>query len=64
MGFLLSPFVWDERPRALPRVGVGLGVTIVPKWATNNLWPETEDMSSTLKGFRDGVEIVLSTGYW
>lgn len=44
-------------------LGVGLGVTIVPKWATNNLWPETEDMSSTLKGFRDGVEIVLSTGY-
>eukprot|EP01025_Chloroclados_australasicus_P066445 TRINITY_DN916_c1_g1_i1.p1 TRINITY_DN916_c1_g1~~TRINITY_DN916_c1_g1_i1.p1 ORF type:complete len:581 (-),score=60.91 TRINITY_DN916_c1_g1_i1:347-2089(-) len=44
-------------------LGLGIGVSIVPGWATNNLWPVTEDMSKALKGFRDGVIITLSTGY-
>ena len=35
----------------------------VPTWATNNLWPETDGMSSGLKSFVDSVIIILSTGY-
>ena len=35
----------------------------MPTWATNNLWPETDGMSSGLKSFVDSVIIILSTGY-
>ena len=44
-------------------LGAGLGVTLIPEWTQNNLWPVTDDMSETLKGFRDAVIITLSTGY-
>lgn len=44
-------------------LGAGLGVTIIPAWTQNALWPVTEDMSNALKGFRDGIIITLSTGY-
>ena len=44
-------------------LGGGLGVTLVPEWTQNNLWPETDSMSSGLKGFRDAIIITLSTGY-
>ena len=33
-------------------VGLGLGVTIVPDWATNNLWDVYPTTSSGLAGFR------------
>lgn len=33
-------------------VGLGLGVTIVPNWATNNLWNVYPTTSSGLAGFR------------
>ena len=35
-------------------VGLGLGVTIVPNWATNNLWNVYPTTSSGLAGFRSG----------
>ena len=44
-------------------LGAGLGVTLVPGWTQNNLWPVTDSMSSGLKSFRDAVIITLSTGY-
>ena len=44
-------------------LGAGLGVSLVPEWTQNNLWPKTDGMSSTLSGFRDAVIITLSTGY-
>ena len=44
-------------------LGAGLGVTLVPEWTQNNLWPESDDMSSGLRGFRDAVILTLSTGY-
>ncbi|CAM9667929.1 unnamed protein product [Pylaiella littoralis] len=43
-------------------LGLGLGVTIAPGWATNNLWP-CSDCGVALKSFRDGIILVLSTGY-
>ncbi|CAM9697695.1 unnamed protein product [Ectocarpus fasciculatus] len=43
-------------------MGLGLGVTIAPGWATNNLWP-CSDCGEELRSFRDGVILVLSTGY-
>ncbi|CAM9171480.1 unnamed protein product [Ascophyllum nodosum] len=43
-------------------LGVGLGVTIAPSWATNNLWP-CDDCGDELRSLRDGVILVLSTGY-
>ncbi|CAM9679279.1 unnamed protein product [Ectocarpus sp. 13 AM-2016] len=43
-------------------MGLGLGVTIAPAWATNNLWP-CSDCGEELRSFRDGVILVLSTGY-
>lgn len=33
-------------------VGLGLGVTIVPDWATNNLWNVYPTTSSGMTGFR------------
>ncbi len=33
-------------------VGLGLGVTIVPNWATNNLWDVYPTTGSGLAGFR------------
>ena len=44
-------------------IGAGLGVTLVPGWTQNNLWPVTDGMSSGVKSFRDAVIITLSTGY-
>ena len=44
-------------------LGAGLGVTLVPQWTQNNLWPKTDSMSSTVAGFRDAVILTLSTGY-
>lgn len=44
-------------------LGTGLGVTLVPGWIQNALWPVTDDMSDGLKGFRDAVILTLSTGY-
>eukprot|EP00892_Ulva_mutabilis_P007205 jgi/Ulvmu1/4857/UM020_0143.1 len=44
-------------------LGAGLGVTLIPQWTQNNLWPEKDSMSDTLRGFRDAVIITLSTGY-
>ena len=46
-----------------PIAGVGLGVTMVPEWIDNNLWPVEDSMSSTVRGIRDAVIITLSTGY-
>ena len=43
-------------------LGLGLGVTLVPAWATNALWPCT-NCSSGLKGLRDAIITVLSTGF-
>ena len=44
-------------------LGCGLGVTLIPQWTQNNLWPVTDGMSDTVKGFRDAIIITLSTGY-
>ena len=44
-------------------IGSGIGVTIVPEWITNNLWPASDGMSSATAGIRDAVIITLSTGY-
>jgi uric acid-xanthine permease len=44
-------------------LGAGLGVTLIPQWTQNNLWPEKDSMSETLNGFRNAVIITLSTGY-
>ena len=36
-------------------LGLGLGVTLVPGWALNNLWPLSDGMSSATKSFRCGT---------
>eukprot|EP00904_Undaria_pinnatifida_P010137 jgi/Undpi1/6253/HiC_scaffold_20.g08737.m1 len=43
-------------------LSLGLGVTLAPAWATNNLWP-CSDCGEALRSFRDGVILVMSTGY-
>eukprot|EP01026_Neomeris_dumetosa_P027066 TRINITY_DN2202_c1_g1_i18.p1 TRINITY_DN2202_c1_g1~~TRINITY_DN2202_c1_g1_i18.p1 ORF type:complete len:568 (-),score=65.47 TRINITY_DN2202_c1_g1_i18:386-2089(-) len=62
---VLSMTKLDRRSRFILAVslGLGIGVTIVPEWATNNLWPVEDDMSDAVRGLRDGVIITLSTGY-
>ncbi len=37
-------------------VGLGLGVTIVPNWATNNLWDVYPTTGSGLAGFRSASQ--------
>ncbi|KAL0033065.1 hypothetical protein WJX79_000796 [Trebouxia sp. C0005] len=44
-------------------VGLGLGVTIVPNWATNNLWDVYPTTASGLAGFRNACILVLSNGF-
>ncbi|KAL3148343.1 hypothetical protein ABBQ38_013800 [Trebouxia sp. C0009 RCD-2024] len=44
-------------------IGLGLGVTIVPNWATNNLWNVYPTTSSGLAGFRNACILVLSNGF-
>ncbi|DBB13713.1 TPA: hypothetical protein ACH3X3_000728 [Trebouxia sp. C0006] len=44
-------------------VGLGLGVTIVPNWATNNLWDVYPTTGTGLAGFRNACILVLSNGF-
>jgi uracil-xanthine permease len=44
-------------------LALGLGVNLVPNWATNSLWNVTPGMSSGVEGFRDACILVLSSGY-
>lgn len=44
-------------------LGLGLGVTLVPAWATNNLWPVTPGMSTGVRSLRDSVILILSNGF-
>ncbi len=37
-------------------VGLGLGVTIVPNWATNNLWDVYPTTGTGLAGFRSAPQ--------
>eukprot|EP01024_Parvocaulis_polyphysoides_P029169 TRINITY_DN2631_c0_g1_i1.p2 TRINITY_DN2631_c0_g1~~TRINITY_DN2631_c0_g1_i1.p2 ORF type:complete len:132 (+),score=22.67 TRINITY_DN2631_c0_g1_i1:133-528(+) len=62
---VLSLTTLNRRSRFILAValGLGIGVSIVPQWATNALWPVEPDMSDAERGFRDGVIITLSTGY-
>jgi NCS2 family nucleobase:cation symporter-2 len=41
----------------------GLGVSFVPQWAENNLWPEPENASSVVLGIRLAVLLILETGF-
>eukprot|EP00775_Hariotina_reticulata_P010598 gene10598-10755_t len=41
----------------------GLGVSFVPQWAENNLWPEPEKASSAVLGIRLAVLLILETGF-
>lgn len=41
---------------------LGIGVTLQPGWATNNLWPD-ENLSEGVKGIRDAVILILETGF-
>lgn len=43
-------------------LALGLGVTLAPAWARNNLWP-CSDCGEALQSFRDGVILIISTGY-
>lgn len=43
-------------------LAIGVGVSIVPGWATNNLWP-SEGLSSGVEGLRDAIINILSEGY-
>lgn len=43
-------------------LGLGIGVTLVPQWATNALWPCT-GCSSGVKSLRDAIIEILSTGF-
>lgn len=43
-------------------LGLGIGVSLVPAWATNALWPCTT-CSPALKGLREAVMKILSTGF-
>jgi len=42
----------------------GLGVSFVPQWAENNLWPEPVNASSALLGIRLAVLLILETGFY
>jgi uracil-xanthine permease len=44
-------------------LGLGLGVTLVPGWAENNLWPVTDGMSDGVRSFRDSIILILSNGF-
>ena len=48
----LSPLNRRNRFVIAISLGLGLGVTIVPEWATNHLWPVVPSMSGGLRGFR------------
>lgn len=43
-------------------LALGIGVTLVPEWATNALWP-CDGCSSGVQGLRDAVIMILSTGF-
>ncbi|KAK9822799.1 hypothetical protein WJX74_011059 [Apatococcus lobatus] len=55
----------DRRTRFIMAVAVceGIGVTISPKWATNNLWNVSETAPSGVRAIRNSRVLVLSTGY-
>eukprot|EP00878_Enallax_costatus_P037632 GHUV01042530.1.p1 GENE.GHUV01042530.1~~GHUV01042530.1.p1 ORF type:complete len:133 (+),score=36.79 GHUV01042530.1:485-883(+) len=45
-------------------LAMGLGVTMVPQWAENNLWPEPPAGSSAaLSSVRLAVMLILETGF-
>lgn len=44
-------------------LGLGLGVTIRPGFATNNLWPITAGMSTGVRSLRDSVIVILENGF-
>eukprot|EP00891_Asterochloris_glomerata_P005932 jgi/Astpho2/5932/Aster-02419 len=44
-------------------LGLGLGITLVPSWAQNNLWILGPNASGGITGFRDAIILVLSNGF-
>jgi len=52
-----------ERFIAMVSLAFGIGVDLAPQWATNNLWPVHSYTSKTVKGLRDGIILILSTGF-
>ncbi len=44
-------------------LALGVGVTLVPQWATNNLWPPYADPTSLVASIRDAVIIIFSSGF-
>ncbi|PNH02982.1 Uric acid-xanthine permease [Tetrabaena socialis] len=44
-------------------LALGVGVELVPTWATNTLWPITPGMNSGTRGVRDAIILVLSTSF-
>jgi xanthine/uracil permease len=44
-------------------LGWGLAVELLPNFVDQNLWPATPDMSPTMKGLNDSVQIVLTKGF-
>jgi len=44
-------------------LALGLGVTLVPQWAENNLWPADPNMSPGMEGLRTAILLVLETGF-
>lgn len=43
-------------------LALGIGVTLVPEWASNNLW-DCGGCSSGVKGLHDGIILILDTGF-
>lgn len=43
-------------------MALGIGVTLQPGWATNNLWP-ADGLSEGVKGLRDAIILILETGF-
>lgn len=44
-------------------LGLGFAVELVPHFVDVNLWPATADMSESLKGLNDSVQIIVTHGF-
>ena len=55
----------DRRTRFIMAcaLALGIGVELVPQWASANLWPVTPDMSTGVKGIHDAVILILDTSF-
>ncbi|KAK9809309.1 hypothetical protein WJX73_003576 [Symbiochloris irregularis] len=62
---LVEEHLIDRRTRFIVAIagGVGIGVTIVPNFATAHLWLISDNASAGIRALHDSIILILSTGY-